>query len=222
MAQVSRSVSIAVLLVITATLLVSTMPPVQPAGRVALAFRSPPEGLVDGDIVFRTGTDVLARLVLTQSQHSRFSHVGVVVKIAHTPYVVHAAPGDDGRDGGVRIDPLDHFISPKMAIDVGYYRIDELHDTQRERLKTYLFSQIGRPFDYRFSHTDDGALYCTELVLKALIHVGVKLESLDRVTVISLPEPATPPDSLRASGKLRELASSDTVPSKTLKLSITK
>ena len=108
------------------------------------------------------------------------------------------------------MDPLDHFISPEMAIDVGYYRIDEFHDTQREKLKTYLFSQIGKPFDYRFSYTDDDALYCTELVLKALIHGGVKLDLLDRVTVISLPEPATPPDSLRISGKLRELASSDT------------
>jgi hypothetical protein len=172
---------------------------------------APPPSLLDGDLVFRRGRDVVANIVLAQTERSRFSHVGVVIRQDGQWFVAHAMPADDGDmhagHDGVRIEPLAQFNATDAAEAVGYFRIDALTPTQRQQVSRYVQAQRGKPFDYRFSHADDSAFYCTELALKALSHAGLALdETLERVQVVTLDEGAIAPDALRRSPRLRELS----------------
>lgn len=168
---------------------------------------APPPELLDGDLVFRRGVDTIGRIVLSQSEQSRFSHVGMVIRVADEPLVVHALPETRGNDGGVQVDRLGTFSSPLRAADIGYYRIAQLTQGQRREIHRYLLEHVGTPFDLRFEYSTDNSMYCTELVLKALNEVGVELApSLGTVRVIAVDEPAFPPDALRQSGQLQDLS----------------
>jgi hypothetical protein len=165
-----------------------------------------PQGLADGDLVFRTGRDMVARLVLSQGESPRFSHVGVIVKQDGKPFVVHALPkGDTARDG-VRIEPLSLFASNENTADIGYYRIKGIDTMVRQEIRSYALHQIGKPFDDVFKFSDDTQFYCTELVLKALAAGGLDLsESILNIHVFMLAEPVFPPDHLRRSSKLEAM-----------------
>ena len=168
----------------------------------------PPVELLDGDIVFRRGMDAIGRMVLSYDDQPRFSHVGMVVRVAGETLVVHALPETPGNDGGVRVDRLGNFSSPQRAEDVGYYRLGRLTREQRSEIHRFLLEHVGTPFDLRFEYSTDDSMYCTELVLKALAQVGVDVApSLETVRVITVDEPAFSPDALRQSQQLRELVS---------------
>lgn len=207
MARSSRPLLLGVLSVLTAALLPSTTGLVAPINTHARTSQiAYPESLQDGDIVFRTGTDVLAGLVLAHGKESRFSHVGLIIRRTDSWTVFHSTPAEPGVTGGVHAELLEDFASNQVAAQVGFFRIDGLNEHMRQRIKEYLLSQLGKPFDYRFQYSDDSAQYCTELVLKALRNAGIDLEpSMARVQVLTLPEAAIPPDSLLLSPSLREL-----------------
>lgn len=163
--------------------------------------------LADGDLVFRTGRDIMARLVLSQGDSPRFSHVGVIVKRGNDIFVVHALPRDDKTShGGVLIEPLASFTSPENAEDIGFFRIKGIRYDSRRRIRDYAMQQIGKPFDDEFRFSDDARMYCTELVMKALAAGGFDLsQSIQHLTVMLLSEPVIPPDYLRRSAKLETL-----------------
>lgn len=206
MAPASRPLLLGVLSVITAALLPSTTGLVAPIDTHARTSQiAHPELLQDGDLVFRTGTDVLAGLVLAYGKSS-FSHVGLAIHTTDGWAVFHSTPAEPGMTGGVHAELLEDFASNQVAAQVGFFRIDGLTERTRQKIKEYLLSQLGKPFDYRFQYSDDSAHYCTELVLKALRNAGIDLEpSMTRVQVLTLPEAAIPPDSLLLSPRLREL-----------------
>lgn len=165
--------------------------------------------LEDGDLVFRTGRDIMAHLVLSQGDSPRFSHVGVIVKRGHDLFVVHALPQDDeaSRDG-VLMEPLTSFASPEKAEDVGFFRVKGIRNDSRIRIRDYALRQIGKPFDDQFRYSDDARVYCTELAMKALAAGGLDLShSIQHVTVMLLSEPVIPPDYLRRSAKLERIIS---------------
>lgn len=165
-----------------------------------------PEMLQDGDIVFRAGRDALAGLVLASGSGARFSHAGLLVRVADSWLVYHSTPAEPGTAGGVHAESLEDFGSSKVAAQLGFFRIDGLDEQMRKRVKEYLLAQLGKPFDYRFQYSDDSAMYCTELVLKALGQAGVNLEpAMARVGTLTLPEAAIPPDSLLASPHVHEV-----------------
>jgi hypothetical protein len=179
-------------------------------GAVAVLPRlaGPPVELLDGDIVFRRGLDAIGRMVLSYGDRPRFSHVGMVVRVAGETLVVHALPETPGNDGGVRVDRLGNFSSPQRAEDVGYYRLGRLTLEQRSEIHRFLLEHVGTPFDLRFEYSTDDSMYCTELVLKALAQAGVDVApSLDTVRVITVDEPAFSPDALRQSEQIQELVS---------------
>ena len=166
----------------------------------------PPPDLLDGDLVFRRGVDAIGRIVLSYGEQPRFSHVGIAVRMAEEVFVVHALPETPGSPGGVRLDQLAFYTAPVRAADVGYYRMSRMTDRQRSAIREYLLDRLGTPFDPQFEYSTDGALYCTELALKALAHSGIELSSSIRtVDVMMLEEPAFAPDSLRQARGLQEL-----------------
>ena len=167
-----------------------------------------PAVLLDGDLVFRTGTDVLANLVMSQADDARFSHVGMIMNSGTQRLVVHALPGDGAHGGGVQIEALADFTANRVARSVAYYRAPELDGESRAAAVRYLLSQAGRPFDYRFRYSEDEALYCTELVLKALAAANVMLApTMERVFFPTLGEGAIPPDALTRDRRIRKIDS---------------
>lgn len=168
--------------------------------------RSPPAELRDGDLVFRRGRDAIGRIVLSQGDQPRFSHVGMVLQMGERAFVAHALPETPGEPGGVRLDPVGAFTSPSRASDVGYYRPMGLTAEQRVEVRRYLLQSLGLPFDVRLRYSSDESVYCTELVLKALSAVGADLTpTLGTVRVVMLDEPAFAPDALWRSGQLVEI-----------------
>jgi hypothetical protein len=169
--------------------------------------RVPPTGLRDGDLVFRRGRDAIGRIVLSYGDQPRFSHVGMIVHFNGQVQVAHALPETPNERGGVRLDLLAVFSSPLRASEVGYFRLRELTPDQQAQIRRYLLLSAGTPFDLRFEYSRDDALYCTELVLKALATVGLDLTpALETVRVVMLEEPAFAPDALWRSGRLEALA----------------
>ena len=81
------------------------------------------EGLADGDIIFRTGRDLVSSLVLTQGDAAQFSHVGVILKQEGQVSVVHSLPEGANSASGVQIETLTAFTSFDSTSDVAVYRL---------------------------------------------------------------------------------------------------
>lgn len=157
----------------------------------------------EGDLVFRTGRDVMARLVLTQGDSVRYSHVGVLVGTAGKWSVVSSMPAEGAFRGGVATEPLASFAGREKARAVGFWRFGALDPQAREVFVAHVLAQRGRPFDAGFRYGEDSSLYCTELVMKGLAAAGQDLSnSVPGVAVPTVPEKVYPPDYLRRSGRL--------------------
>jgi uncharacterized protein YycO len=165
---------------------------------VSHQWKSVASELADGDLVFRTGRDLMSQLVLSQGDVSRFSHVGVVLKNQSGLVVVHALPRDGASPGGVRVEPLAKFADAENASDIGFYRVKGIDADASGRIREYVLSQVGKPFDDDFRMSEDGKLYCTELVLRALSAAGHNVAaSIPTIQVMSISEPVVPPDYMR-------------------------
>ncbi len=153
-----------------------------------------------GDLVFRAGLDMAARIILMQGSDTVFSHVGIVVEMDGFPVVVHAVPEEPDHAGGVVLETLEQFSAPDKASLVGAYRLLDADDTKRAAIRTYAMAQIGKPFDDAFSMASDDGLYCTELALKSLRAVGLDVDALiESVSIPTLPERVFTPDGLTQS-----------------------
>lgn len=160
-----------------------------------IAFAAP---LQDGDIIFRRGLDMMSRLVMTQGDAVRFSHVGVVVMRHNKPYVIHAMPAEGERAGGAILEPLATFMSASQAADVAVYRDTALNAPQRGAIRQSAFAQLGLPFDERFQLSDTKKVYCSALVLRAYTDAGIKLvDERAKIQVPLLSEHVVPPDHIR-------------------------
>ncbi len=169
--------------------------PVAQAGIVLPA----PERLAEGDLVFRRGRDLMSRVVLSQGQDSRYSHVGMIVREERRLYVIHAMPDEGGVPGGVRQQALEDFIAPEVAADAVVYRMQGLTAARRTQVRDYLLSRLGTPFDDDFRLGDDSRLYCTELAIKALWAAGLEPAFATHQAFL-LAEAVVPPDYLRQAG----------------------
>lgn len=179
--------------------------PYENAGGRAAAARPAPARLRDGDLIFRRGRDVTAEAVAVGSGNARFSHVGLLVRLQGAPWVVHAAPAEGGDPDGVQVQPLAAFADPRVASDVAVYRL-ALTPAQRERVRAYALARRGVRFDGALRYSTDDALYCTELVLKALAAAGVDARArLPRQAVLWLREPVYSPEALRRLPGLAEV-----------------
>jgi hypothetical protein len=154
--------------------------------------------LSDGDLIFRKGHDLISRLVLTQGNSAQFSHVGIILIREGIVSVIHSLPEDVNTSSGVQVESLDSFVSIENASDVAVYRITGIDTKSRQKIREYVLKQVGKPFDTSLLMSTDDSMYCTELVVKAYIAVGII-----RVTLIN--EPVIPPDHLRWSHRLERL-----------------
>jgi hypothetical protein len=164
------------------------------------------KGLSDGDIVFRAGRDMISNIVLTQGNSPQFSHVGVILRRESTVFVVHSLPESPTSVAGVQVEPLSSFVSSKNASRFAFYRVKGLNDKLRQKIRTYLLEQVGKPFDADFLMSTDDRLYCSELVVKAIAKAGIDLAAeLPSIQIMLVAEPVIPPDYLRRSPNLENM-----------------
>ncbi|MFI3185108.1 MAG: YiiX/YebB-like N1pC/P60 family cysteine hydrolase [Methylococcaceae bacterium] len=164
------------------------------------------EGLSDGDLVFRTGRDLMSRLILAQGNSPQFSHVGVILRRESTVFVVHSLPEGATSVAGVQVEPLSSFVSSENASDVAFYRVKGINDKSRQKMREYVLKQVGKPFDAAFLLSTDDSMYCTELAVKALAAAGIHLVAeLPHIRVMLIDELVIPPDYLRRSRRLESM-----------------
>ncbi|MBX9899948.1 MAG: hypothetical protein K2Y28_04105 [Burkholderiaceae bacterium] len=149
---------------------------------------------------------MMSRIVLSQGEASRFSHVGIMLVMKTGVFVVHAVPSEGGSSGGVLMEPLSVFASLDSASEIGFYRLKDVREATRSKIRAYALRQLGKPFDDSFLLSDESKLYCTELVIRAFESGGVNIESsVDKIKVMLIAEPVVPPDYLRRSLLLEEI-----------------
>lgn len=175
-----------------------------PATAATSALR--PELLQDGDIIFRRGRDLAAASVLAADDAARFSHVGLIFTDEDKVWVVHSVPAEGEAGGGVVREELAGFLDHDKAADFAIYRHQTLAPDQRRIVRQTALAAIGTPFDYDMQLSDAGALYCSELVLRAYAAAHAPFpDRLRSVQTVLMEEPAITPDGLREATVLSEV-----------------
>lgn len=121
--------------------------------------------LQNGDIILRSGIGFWSNLFRSgNTVDKRFSHVGIVRITPDGGYRVIHAEGDDATGSGfVFEDSLEHFVGESDGIGVSRLRTGD-----PDRFAEAAITFLGRPFDWKFDKDDDSAIYCTELIDRAL------------------------------------------------------
>lgn len=130
---------------------------------------STPPRLADGDLVLRTGNDVISELFAQLNQHNKtFSHCGILMKEDGHWMVYHAIGGEENPDEHMRRDPLEKFISRNHNLGYAVCRYP-FNDEQVSSLHQIVDSMYtaGTRFDMQFNLGSDDRLYCAEMVYKA-------------------------------------------------------
>lgn len=122
-----------------------------------------------GDLVFREGVGWRSAAVQARGNFS-LSHVGIADRSFDGRIVIiHADPGGYSRSGVVRAESIESFAHWRQSRGLSVYRLPLSRRANNQMVATarsYVTRQI--PFDYDFNFADDRALYCTELVWRAL------------------------------------------------------
>jgi len=134
------------------------------------------EHLRNGDLIFRSGVSIDSHLIKIFDPGSKYSHVGMIDVREGTAYVVHIEPDERG-DSKVRRDPLADFLAPGKADGFAVYHVTPDDDERgRAAIRAALGYQArGVLFDRDFDLDTEDKMYCTELVWRAYLEVGLDL-----------------------------------------------
>lgn len=158
------------------------------------------QGLVQaGDLVFRAGRGPEA-LAVSLASGAEMTHVGIVVGFDDRgrPQVVHAEPQGDGS-GFVKAEPLARFAAPAVASEYEVWRPGYGDRLVRDRTIGYALAAARRrvPFDGAFEMSTGNALYCSELIVRALDNGNYRWWRRPQGTAVPLmPEAVVFPSSL--------------------------
>lgn len=120
-------------------------------------------GVRAGDLVLRRGNGLWSDFICGKNpRDGRFSHIGILAGEGADFFVVHADCNSAGQ-GSVRKEPLADFLRESRRVGVFRLRERDGADCAR-RAEAFL----GLPFDWKFDLDDAGAIYCTELIFRAV------------------------------------------------------
>ena len=84
-----------------------------------------PETLLhEGDLVFRKGTGLVSRAVLSADGKGTYSHIGIVVRDGNEWKVVHAVPGEpdyEGEPDRVKIENVQEFFGKSSCRSINAF-----------------------------------------------------------------------------------------------------
>lgn len=138
------------------------------AGRTA-PLPLPDLPLQTGDVVLRHGAGLWSHLFARlNSRDRRFSHAGVVVYHDQDWHVIHAEADNLGRHGTVRMDEWGVFV--ERAEQLALLRTGDPGAAARTADAALAMYRAALPFDFSFDLSRLDAVYCSELVWRALSH----------------------------------------------------
>jgi hypothetical protein len=133
-----------------------------------------------GDLIFQTEVGRSQAHAIQIATASPYNHVGVVVEENGKFYVYEA-------HGPVKKTKLDTYINRKgSGKRFVVYRHDHVTEKNHAKIKRYLKSQVGKPYDNYLSW-DNSALYCSELAYKALGVANLTLEEPPKLSDMTVP-----------------------------------
>lgn len=148
------------------------------------------DSLRDGDLVFRRGTGLASRMVLTADKGGRYSHIGIVVREAGTWKVIHAVPGEPDYKGDpdrIKMDDIHTFFHKERATTGALMRLSA--DSVLCRRAAHHAVHLYRShilFDHQYNLADTSRMYCTELIDYVYRRQGIDL-SEGRISRINAP-----------------------------------
>lgn len=130
-----------------------------------------------GDLIFRQGDGILSQTVLSHDRSSEFSHVGIIKMISKQPHVIHASTGNPvGVNAIVKMETIEEFLQ-NSSYSAALYRLKQDHANLGNNAASlaYQYSLKQIPFDAQFSLASKDRLYCTELVWRVYLQLGIDL-----------------------------------------------
>lgn len=144
---------------------------VAPPGQAQPSTQSPGQPLQTGDIVL-LGNDSAWGFVARRfaDADSRWSHVGMVIRAGEDASVVHMDGSPLG--GRIRRESVAAFTAEARYVQVVRPAFDS---RQRARVGDWLVDRLRRDaaFDTHFRLDQGSAMYCSEMVWRALGHVAM-------------------------------------------------
>ncbi len=126
--------------------------------------------LRSGDLVMRTGADVISYMLCQMNQEQKkYSHCGLVMIEHGYPFVYHSIGGEDNPNEKLRRDSANFFFSPanNLGFGIARYDADSTHLSMLGKVVRRLYKE-GHRFDLKFDLSTDDRLYCAEFVYKAV------------------------------------------------------
>ncbi|KAA6336726.1 hypothetical protein EZS27_015130 [termite gut metagenome] len=154
-------------------------------------FSALPDSLFcEGDIVFRRGTGLVSRMILTTDKRGNYSHVGILVKDENQWKIVHAVPGEPNFKGDpdrVKMEDIEDFFSWEKAKTGIVMRMkdNEVGNVRAAKNAIRLFHS-NILFDHKYNLQDSSKMYCTELIDYVFKQEGIDLTE-GRRTQINVP-----------------------------------
>lgn len=150
----------------------------------------PKDLLQEGDLVFRRGTGIASRIVLTADRQGVYSHTGIVKKKHGKWYVIHAVPGEtDFKEDPDRIkmELIDSFFTHSKAICGAVMRMKaDSSACCRAAIRAERFYKKKILFDHQYDLKDTTEMYCTELIDYVFRKEGIDLTE-GRLSRLSIP-----------------------------------
>lgn len=173
-AAVGRAISLGTLGILTAFVASGEAAPRRSAAASQPRRAYDTSVIESGDVVFRRGRSVVSQMVVAAQQQLPFSHVGIAVVSEQGVMVVHATP--DGPPPGLVVsDRIDEFLDADAASVAAVYRVDDSAKARGASEAASRYANVPVPFDAAFDLRTADQLYCTELVWRAYLAVGVDL-----------------------------------------------
>lgn len=132
----------------------------------------------EGDLVFRRGSGIASRAVLTADTGGSYSHVGIVVKEGSEWMVVHITPGEapKGEKESVKSESLSEFFKASRAVSGAVMRFTgDPQLSKRAAMEAVTVCRRKILFDHAYDLSDTTAMYCTELIRFVYLKAGVDL-----------------------------------------------
>ena len=136
--------------------------------------------LQKGDLVFRLGRGTSSQIVNLADRERSYSHVGILVQDSLGKwYVIHAVPGESEETDGketIKRDPLLLFFGHDRTVSGVVVRFDSIEPILQPIVeKAEKFYEKKLLFDHSYALSDTTTVYCTELIHRIFLNVGIDL-----------------------------------------------
>lgn len=131
----------------------------------------PLEEIMPCDLAFRLGRSLESNIIATKGG---YSHIGVIIRKDSTLQVAHIEPSRDGYEQ-TKYESLNDFFHPDKSAAGCIMRIKDIIPEQYATIEGYLRSRKHNSFDHDYMLSDSSKMYCTELVHRAYMAIGLDL-----------------------------------------------